>query len=411
MLTAEQVEQLVLARYYYAYGVDYMSDTLYEQGMNILREECPDHILLQRHWSKDPLPMNLLMKYNLPYVDSKLSDYLEELEIPEDVKKLQSEYLEFYASRYSDSSQKSIELIQDYETIYNRVEEMGVGTVLHASIKADGQNFTAVYFRGHLVFAKTKGRTGNPLDITKVMRIVMPKYMELNEEVVIISGELVCYKQSIPYLRDNYKQAFKSTRSAVSSLLRGGLNEEDIHKHLRPLVFKVRSENLHTLEEEFEWAKQKGFNTPAYVTFKYTSWNDMVHLFEYFSPFKEQLPYSSDGLVLAINDNETFYAQGETSHHYFGNLALKVGVWNPGYYVGIVKEIKWSRGEETLSPEAVIEPVLVSHGSHVTSIPLTHVGRLVEHNILPGSEIYFKITGDSKITLVYREEELENIKF
>lgn len=411
MLTTEQIDQLTLARYYYAYGVDYMSDTLYEQGMNILRSECPDHILLTRHWSKDPLPMDLLIKYDLPYVDNRTSEYIEELELPEEIIKLQEEYLNFFEGRYTDSSQKSIELIQDYETIFNRLEEVGRGTVMHGSIKADGQNFTAVYFRGHLVLARTKGRTGNPMDITKVMRIVLPKYMELDEEVIIISGELVCYKQSLPYLRQSYSQAFKSTRSAVSSLLRGGLNEEDIHGHLKPLVFKVRSEHLHSLEEEFEWAKSKGFNTPAYITFVYNSWDDMVRVFEYFTPFKEQLPYSSDGLVVAINDNETFYSQGETDHHYLGNLALKVGVWNPGYYVGIVRDIKWSWGEESLSPEAVIEPVLVSHGAHVTSIPLNHVGRMVEHNIIPGSEIYFKVTGDSKITLVHREEELSNIKF
>ena len=410
MLSQEQLEQLILARYYYAYGVDYMSDTLYEEGMNILRTESPNHILLQRHWSEDPLPMQLLMKYNLPYVDNKQSEYLEELELPSEILELQKEYLNNYSSRYNDSSQKSIELIQDYDTIFNRVEEIGRGTLLHASIKADGQNYTAVYFRGHLVLAKTKGRTGNPMDITKVMRIVLPKYLELDEEVVILSGELVCYKHSLPYLRENYKQAFKSTRSAVSSLLRGGLSEEDIHQHLRPLVFKVRSEHLHTLEEEFRWAKDRGFNVPAFITFTYNSWEDMIELFNYFSPFKEQLPYSSDGLVLAINDNETFYAQGETSHHYLGNLALKVGVWNPGYYVGIVTDIKWSWGEETVSPEAVIEPVLVSHGAHVTSIPLNHVGRMVEHNIVPGSEIYFKVTGDSKITLVHKEEELQNIK-
>ena len=215
MLSQEQLEQLILARYYYAYGVDYMSDTLYEEGMNILRTESPNHILLQRHWSEDPLPMQLLMKYNLPYVDNKQSEYLEELELPSEILELQKEYLNNYSSRYNDSSQKSIELIQDYDTIFNRVEEIGRGTLLHASIKADGQNYTAVYFRGHLVLAKTKGRTGNPMDITKVMRIVLPKYLELDEEVVILSGELVCYKHSLPYLRENYKQAFKSTRSAV----------------------------------------------------------------------------------------------------------------------------------------------------------------------------------------------------
>lgn len=408
MLSTEQIEQLILARYYYSFGVDYMSDTQYETEMKQLREEQPEHWLHQVHWSNDPLPLNLLQKYNLPYMENRLSDCIEEQELPPDIVELREDYFAHYDGRFQDMSQKSIELIQDYDTIFNRVSSL-TGELLHASIKADGQNFTVVYFRGNLIHGQTKGRTGNPLDITKVLRIVLPKTIDTEEEVIQISGELVCFKQSLPYLRESYKQAFKSTRSAVSTLLRGGLSTEDIFEHLKPLVFKVRSENLHTLTEEFVWAKQHGFNTPAYITFTYNSWSDIHSLFEYFTPFKEQLPYSSDGLVLAIDDNNNFYAQGETNHHYMGNMALKVGVWNPGYYVGIVKQIKWSIGEYYLTPEAEIEPVLVKHGSHVSSIPLDHVGRLVEHNIVPGSEIYFKVTGDSKITLVHREEELENI--
>lgn len=408
MITNEQIEQLVLARYYYSYGVDYMNDTQYESEMMQLREEQPEHWLHHVHWSNDPLPLQLLQKYDLPYMENRLSDFIDELELSEEIMDMREDYFAHYESRYQDMSQKSIELIQEYDTIFNRCESLK-GQILHGSIKADGQNFTAVYFKGYLIHGQTKGRTGNPLDITKVLRIVLPKMINTEDEVVKISGELVCFKQSLPYLRESYKQAFKSTRSAVSTLLRGGLNTEDIFEHLKPLVFKVRSEHLHTLSEEFVWAKQNGFNVPAYVTFTYNSWEDALNLFEYFTPFKEQLPYSSDGLVLAIDDNQEFYSQGETGYHYMGNMALKVGVWNPGYYVGIVKTIQWSIGEYYLTPEAVIEPVLVKHGSHVSSIPLDHVGRLVEHNILPGSEIYFKVTGDSKITLVHREEELENI--
>lgn len=410
-LTNEQIEELILARYYYSYGLQYkdMSDTIYESNMDIMRKEAPDHWLVLSHWSNDPMPLALLQKYNLPVLENRLASFLDEEELPEEVQTLRDEYEAYYADRYSDTSQKSIELIQDYDTIYSRIEPFA-GMSLHASIKADGLNFTAVYFKGHLVYGRTKGRTGNPFDITLVLRIVLRPIIQTDELVVIISGELVCYKQSLPYLREQYRQAFKSTRSAVTTLLRGGLSSNDIFNHLKPLVFKVRCEELHTLQEEFAWAKENGFNTPAHVTFKYTQWSDIMDVLTYFTPFKENLPYSSDGVVIGINDNDTFYSQGETGHHYMGNLALKVGVWNPGYYVGVVTDIKWSIGEYVRTPEAVIEPVLVKHGSHVSSIPLDNIARMVEHNILPGAEIYFKVTGDSKITLVHRQDELENMK-
>lgn len=408
VLTNENIEQLIIARYYYSYGVDYMSDTLYEEYMNVLRQENPTHWLVTTHWSMDPTPVLLLQKYNLPFIENRLSSIIEEEELPDEILKLREEYNSSKDNLLKDIPQKSIELIQDYETIYERCESFGHVT-FHASIKADGQNFTAVYYKGHLISGRTKGRTGNPLDITKVLRLILPVHLEIPDEVLVISGELVCYKQSLPYLRSKYTQAFKSTRSAVSTLLRGGLSKEDINSHLKPLVFKVRSESLNTLRDEFIWAKQHGFNTPEWLVFNYNSWDDIINLFNHFTPYKELLPYSSDGIVLAINDNHLFYSQGETDHHYLGNLALKVGVWNPGYYVGIVKAIKWSEGETVWTPEAVIEPVRVKHGSDVTSIPVDHVARMVEHNILPGSEIYFKITGDSKITLVHREEELKNM--
>lgn len=411
MLSQERIENLILARYFYSYGLQYsdVSDTIYETDMTVLRETCPNHWLVTTHYSNDPVPYELLNKYNIPLLENKLTTFLDEEELPEEIIKLREEYFNYYEGRFSDTSQKSIRLIQDYDTIYQSLEEFG-NCRMHLSIKADGQNFTAVYFRGNLIFGRTKGRTGNPFDITKVLRIILPPYLFVDEEVIIISGELVCYKSSLPYLRSRYHQRFKNTRSAVTSLLHGGLDREDIFNHLKPLVFKVRSDELHTLTEEFIWAKEHGFNTPVHMTFDYNSWNDLINAFNYFFPLKEQLPYSSDGLVLAIDDNDVFYAQGDTDHHYLGNLALKVGVWDPGYYVGIVIDIKWSYGEQVITPEAIIEPVRISTGNDVESIPLDNIRRMIEHDIRPGSEIYFKITSDTKISLVHEEEELENIR-
>ena len=406
-LTQEQIEQLYLARYYYAYGIPFMEDTVYEGLMNLIRKYYPDNYLNNVHWSKDPEPVTLLHKYNLPFAEFNINKELEEA-IPDYILDLKREYFENYEGRYGDTSQKSIELIQDYDTIYERVEAFGHRN-LHISIKADGFNYTAIYFRGHLIHAQTKGRTGSPIDITAVLRLVLPLTIKTDELVVIISGELVCYKESLPYLRSKYKQKFVSTRSSVSSLLRGGLELQDIKTHLKPLAFKCRSEHLHTLTEEFEWLKENGFNTPTSLTFYYDEWKTLVQYIKFFEPYRELLPYSSDGLVLAVDDSNDFYSLGETDHHYGGNIAMKVGVWSPEYYVGSVVGIKWTLGSSMYSPEAVIEPVTVANGNNVTSIPLNHIGRMVKHNIYPGSEIYFKITGDTKITLVYKDEDLENI--
>ena len=412
MLTTSEIEELYIANYYYSFGLEYLSDTVYENRMNVLRAEAPNHPLLTTHYSQQPVPFAILQKYGIPLIENKLADCILELELPPEIEALRLEYLSNYEGRFEDTSQKSIELIQDYEKIEERLENFE-DEILHASIKADGQNFTAAYLHGKLCYGRTKGRSGNPLEITKVLRLVLPTELEVLEgepieELKIMSGELVCYKSSLPYLKANYKQQFKMPRSAVSSLLRGGLSLEDIRNHLKPLVFKVRSEYLHTLEEEFAWAKAHGFNTPIALTFQY-SWENLMKVFEYFTPMRENLPYANDGVVIGINNNNAFYAQGSGRNYYCGNIACKVGVWNPGYYTGYVLDIVWSYGETVLTPEAIIEPVTISTGADVTSIPCDHLGRLIEHHILPGSEIYFKITGDAKITLVHREEELETM--
>jgi len=68
-------------------------------------------------------------------------------------------------------------LIQDYEKIEERLENFE-DEILHASIKADGQNFTAAYLHGKLCYGRTKGRSGNPLEITKVLRLVLPTELD-----------------------------------------------------------------------------------------------------------------------------------------------------------------------------------------------------------------------------------------
>lgn len=404
-MTQQELDELYIACYYYSYGLEYLNDTVYESRMSELRATQPNHPLVKIHYSNLPVPFDLLTKYNIPMLENQLAPAILQEHIPDDIEVLRQDYLEHYMGRFEDTAQKSIELIQDYVTIDERLSQWG-DLLLHASIKADGQNFTAVYLHGKLCYGRTKGRTGNPLEITIVLRLVLPTELKTDEEIIIISGELVCYKSSLPYLRETYAQNFKTPRSAVSSLLRGGLSLEDIRTHLKPLVFKVRSEHLHTLVDEFNWAKANGFNTPIHVTFKYT-WENLQKLFEYFTPMREQLPYANDGIVIGINDNNTFYSQGSGRNFYCGNIACKVGVWNPGYYQGYITDIEWSYGEQTITPEAIIDPVRIATGSDVTRVPCDNLGRLIEHDIRPGNLLYFKITGDAKITLVHRKEELE----
>jgi len=204
--------------------------------------------------------------------------------------------------------------------------------------KLDGAAISLVYINGHLAQALTRGDGNIGRDITLKMEEIVPVSIDL-KETVQITGEVVA-PETIPNAR-NYAS--------------GSLNLKDIQEFrsraedLRFVAYDIQGKDYATLSGALECLAHKGF--------------DVVTHFD-------SSGYPTDGEVFRVDNYESFYKMGYTSHHPRGAFALKE------QKEGVITElldVVWQIGKSgVVSPVAILRPVEVGDAL---------VGRATLHNI------------------------------
>jgi NAD-dependent DNA ligase len=187
--------------------------------------------------------------------------------------------------------------------------------------KLDGAAISMIYGGGEFQKALTRGDGIEGLDITYLIRTLVPNKINYND-VIQISGEVVAPKE-IPNAR-NYAA--------------GALNLKDSNE------FATR--DLHFVAH----------GVSPYITDNYVS--DMREISNLGFDTAIDSDYSKfpqDGSVFRIAMNDSFDAKGYTSHHPRGAFALKkqeTGV------VTVLQDVTWQVGKSgAVSPVAHFEPI------------------------------------------------------
>jgi DNA ligase (NAD+) len=352
-------------------GEPKVTDVMYDYYVRLLRQLKPDSYVLKRNWEVDD--------YELDENDILLTKY----------------------------GMKSITTIQNMADLYKFKEALGDRTVnMLASIKLNGHAIRAVYRNGKLVSGSTRGRRKKGRDITRHLKAVLPNEVEAWHDINIVEvrGEMLVPLAKFEYLRDY----LKTPLSAVTSLLRDSVTDAEL-KYLDCVCYKALTENnelgLNKLSEEMDHLDKCGFKTPRRILVENVDIYNLNVVVEevlnHFERIYDELEYATDGVVMAIDDNETFYSLGMDGNAYLGNFALKMGkYWESNIYKSIIKEIKWIPGKTYITPKAIIEPVITVTGATVENVPLYNVGVIERLKLIPGNEIYFKFGGETGVTLV-----------
>ena len=401
-ISEKELDMIYLARYMYKIHTDFISDRDYGVLYEKLKRVNPNHELIKRTWSDDPIPYALLKKYNIPI---QTENALKRI-IPEHIEELRNEYkrdIDLYAA---DLFNRSINLERTYEGIEKFLDKTPCSR-FHMSVKADGINYSATYIRKGVYFilvdGKTRGRDSNETDITYQILQLLPNEIPvedtMTDDILKISGEIVLPPANLPYLRDKYDKSFKTARNSVGTLLYSVDDVNDL-KLLTALTFKVKSDSLTTLTKEFEWLTEHGFTTPPYITMEYDDdFTTFMTIFQNLEPLRYQLPYCSDGTVLAVDDNNEFYALGGTSTHFNGNLACKVGVWDALNYATNIIGFEWTYNTMRITPVLITEPVETITGQTVQHINAHNIRTLLELGLNLGSEVSFNYVSDCYVEL------------
>lgn len=305
----------------------------------------------------------------------------------------------------------SITTIQDWDELgaFRAVlEEIGEPVTMAVSVKENGHGVRAVYTYGELTGGSTRGRYKRGRDITRHLRAVLPTHVNQWDDIPLVEvrGEMLV---SIENFEKNLRNTLKTPLSSVTSLIRDSASDEEL-QYLDMLCYKVIAANneieLGSLHEEFAHLTDCGFKVPPAILVNGVDQNNLEatarKILSYFESKmdKGELPYSCDGLVFAIDDNEIFYSMGKNGNAWRSNFALKVGrYWASNVYSSIIREIQFIPGKSYLTPKAIVDPVIASTGATITTVPLYNIGVMERYGYVVGEEVYFKFGGETGVTL------------
>lgn len=200
------------------------------------------------------------------------------------------------------------------------------GKVVTVTPKIDGAGLTNRYKSNRLYISATRGNTEtqNGKNVTAVIPAIsnIPNSIDVDEEIEV-RGEVVILRDDWKILQVEHPE-LSNPRNAAS----GGLNSRDFmdvkERRLTFVAYKtVCASSSGTHEETLNALKRNGFMVPPFDVVKITS-EKIVHEFiDKWAVLRPQLPYETDGIVIRLNSEYDFLAEGMSGAYWNGGMAFK----------------------------------------------------------------------------------------
>lgn len=328
-------ERFIIARWAYAIGKDFISDVEYDH----LEQEIKNNSTLQeyvnRGWSEDPCPYELLSKYNLD---------------------------EFIVPVIFSHSTESIESLNTEELVRERLSSISGTSRL--SYKLDGFNLRLNYYNGHFVSARTRNRNeGTAKDLTPLSDLFI-KEIPLKGKV-LITGEL--------YIKNKGFEEYKKLRGIISQ--RNGVASAIANGDVEFLGY--RCYNIYSEDNEqcggdkYRLLQEMGFPTPKFVQVR--DYASLLKGIQVLGMQKKYYDAPTDGLVL---ENDTM------------QYALRIGAWKEECNFSYVTGYTVNRGIYGNNFLVAIKPIFVNNKT-VSEIDIDNIQNIIDYNLRIGYPIAF----------------------
>lgn len=327
-------EKFIIARWAYAIGEEFISDVEYDH----LEQEIKDKKVLEeyinRGWSEDPCPYELLTKYNL------------------------DEYIVPYIYSYQT---ESIQSLNSKDIVEEKLFNVKEPTRL--SYKLDGFSLRLNYYDGKFILAQTRNRNGGKsMDLAGISKL-FPKQINLKGKILIV-GEL--------YLKNNRIEDYKRLRGIVSQ--RSGVSTAIANNDIEYLGYRCYSiYSNETLEEsdKYKLLQMLGFPTPRNLMVK--DYGSILKGVDILGRQKDNYDAPTDGIVLENSSMQ---------------YALRIGAWEEECNSSYVTGYKFNRGMYDNSVLVTIKPLFVNHKT-VSEISVTNLQTIIDNNLRIGYPIAF----------------------
>ncbi len=395
----EVLDRLYVARCMYANGLTYMSDAEYDKLMMVIKAEG---IQLNPIYEDDPVPyesFSRVMGLDKDAVDKMLTGEVESA-LSSDSRIAH----DFLAETESLSITPVFTFEDAYEWFYGHQGEEVV-----ISAKVDGINtrrgYEQIGKKLKYIASLTRGRKSDPLDVTANMaKISMGEIdADLGQNLIVYS-ETVALQSAIEIINEKYYAEYTVPRGLAMAMMRVSKFEDEDYKYLKSLVFRV--DYGEKLSDGLELAKKLGFDVVPYVFYTFEGESlaefkvQMESIIRELKKVTDSWDIVTDGMVAEVNDRTRFSLADVSNNYSAGNLAMKIGLWQPGVYTSVVKGLDLKPQADRCTCVAIVEPVISKGGQTITRVNCFNPSVLFRYDILPGKEIMFEYKNETTVNLI-----------
>lgn len=273
-------------------------------------------------------------------------------------------------------------------------------------VKKDGLACSLIYEDGILQQAVTRGDGFEGEDVTSNVRTIKSvplslrrsaKYTECLSGRTEIRGEIVMYKKDFELLNKKREEAglplFANPRNTASGTIRQldpGLVAERPLYFLAYDVLRDNNSDLPTNISVYDAIKELGFMGWNYVE-RLADVKAMHAYIKKWHDKRHSLPFSTDGLVIKVNDRKVFAELGVVGKNPRAAIAFKYPAEQSTTHI---KDIFISIGRTgAATPVAILEPVVVA-GSTIQMATLHNEGEIARKDIRVGDTVVVRKAGD-----------------
>lgn len=341
----------ILSRYFYSIADPIISDQEYDALHQLMISQNLLSKYTSRTWSDDPVPVELLNKY---------------------------EYFDRIIQKDIYGYGESLVSLRSEAVINGLIEKLPNGCVIFISPKIDGWNINATFINGKLI--KLSPRSAETQEVLPLKELMVAKDQLFKNVPKTFTGKVFgeghLSNESFNTLKEIAKSEGKmitSQRASVSTALK-------FYPHLCDILFfdiVEEGREFRDRSDKYGRIRELGLPTPPHkIAVKY----NLIQMLK--SCKKSDYPYMTDGQVIS------FIGTKEQSY------ACRIGDYSNNLYASIVIGVEESFGPTRCGLRLKINPIQLNDGSTQRYIDVDNLARLNEFNITKFSPIVFEKVSD-----------------
>lgn len=214
----------------------------------------------------------------------------------------------------------SINDIFDYGELMkfdNDIKKVVPNVTYTCELKIDGLSVSCIYEKGVLKVASTRGNGAIGEIITENVKTINSIPLKLKEPLDIeVRGEIFMPKKSFEKVNLERKEQgldeFQNCRNAASGTIKSLDSKVVAKRKLDNFMYQLIGDSgISTQGEVLSFLKKQGFKTNL-CTKLCRNYDEIVEFIEYYKIHKDDLPYPIDGVVIKVNELESYEKIGYT---------------------------------------------------------------------------------------------------